>query len=167
MHKGFKCLHVSSGQVYISCDVVFDEQVFLYADPSQPDSLPTSYDELRLLASPASFDPTFPNNALDEESFSIGNTTPFSSNALQNDPSLADVFPVQAPTTTSTSNTSHVDHSMQALVMREPDPGRTGQLSSGNASPVQSTASPSAASPVRQTSAEQATDGAPSPRLSQ
>jgi hypothetical protein len=31
MHKGFKCLEVSSGQVYISRDVVYDEMVFPFA----------------------------------------------------------------------------------------------------------------------------------------
>jgi hypothetical protein len=30
MHKGFKCLDPSVGQVYISRDGVFDEQVFLF-----------------------------------------------------------------------------------------------------------------------------------------
>lgn len=28
MHKGFKCLDVASGRVYISRDVIFDESVF-------------------------------------------------------------------------------------------------------------------------------------------
>lgn len=28
MHKGFKCLDISSGQVYISRDVIFDESVY-------------------------------------------------------------------------------------------------------------------------------------------
>jgi hypothetical protein len=28
MHKGFKCLDLSSGCIYISRDVIFDEQVF-------------------------------------------------------------------------------------------------------------------------------------------
>jgi hypothetical protein len=28
MHKGFKCLDVEGGRVYISCDIVFDEIVF-------------------------------------------------------------------------------------------------------------------------------------------
>lgn len=31
MHKGFKCIDVSTGRVYISRDVVFDEQVFPFA----------------------------------------------------------------------------------------------------------------------------------------
>jgi hypothetical protein len=28
MHKGFKCLDVSKGRIYISRDVIFDESVF-------------------------------------------------------------------------------------------------------------------------------------------
>jgi histone deacetylase 1/2 len=32
MHKGFKCLDISTGRIYISRDVVFDEQVFPFAD---------------------------------------------------------------------------------------------------------------------------------------
>jgi hypothetical protein len=28
MHKGFKCLDVSKGRIYISHDVIFDENVF-------------------------------------------------------------------------------------------------------------------------------------------
>jgi histone deacetylase 1/2 len=31
MHKGYKCLDVSTGRIYISRDVVFDEQVFPFA----------------------------------------------------------------------------------------------------------------------------------------
>jgi hypothetical protein len=31
MHKGFKCLDVSIGRVYISRGVVFDENIFLFA----------------------------------------------------------------------------------------------------------------------------------------
>jgi hypothetical protein len=31
LHKGYKCLDVSNGQVYISQDVVSDEQVFPFA----------------------------------------------------------------------------------------------------------------------------------------
>jgi hypothetical protein len=28
MHKGFRCLDVAKGRVYISCDVVFDESIY-------------------------------------------------------------------------------------------------------------------------------------------
>jgi hypothetical protein len=31
MHKGYKCLDISTGHLYISCDIVFDETVFLFA----------------------------------------------------------------------------------------------------------------------------------------
>jgi hypothetical protein len=31
MHKGFKCLDVSSGRIHISRDVVFDESIFPFA----------------------------------------------------------------------------------------------------------------------------------------
>jgi hypothetical protein len=31
MHKGFKCLDVAAGQVYISRDVVFDESVYPFS----------------------------------------------------------------------------------------------------------------------------------------
>jgi hypothetical protein len=31
MHKGFKCLDASTGRIYISRDVVFDENIFPFA----------------------------------------------------------------------------------------------------------------------------------------
>jgi hypothetical protein len=31
MHKGFKCLDISTGRIYVSHDVIFDESVFLFA----------------------------------------------------------------------------------------------------------------------------------------
>jgi histone deacetylase 1/2 len=31
MHKGYKCLDISIGRLYISCDIVFDESVFPFA----------------------------------------------------------------------------------------------------------------------------------------
>ena len=33
MHKGYKCLYRSTGRIYISRDVIFDESVFLFAIP--------------------------------------------------------------------------------------------------------------------------------------
>jgi hypothetical protein len=31
MHKGFKCLDINSGRIYISRDVIFDETIFPFA----------------------------------------------------------------------------------------------------------------------------------------
>jgi hypothetical protein len=31
LHKGYKCLDISMGRLYISHDIVFDEMVFLFA----------------------------------------------------------------------------------------------------------------------------------------
>jgi hypothetical protein len=31
MHKGFKCLDISTGRIYIYHDVIFDESIFLFA----------------------------------------------------------------------------------------------------------------------------------------
>jgi hypothetical protein len=31
LHKGFKCLDVTTGRIYISCDVTFDEEVFPFS----------------------------------------------------------------------------------------------------------------------------------------
>lgn len=31
LHKGYKCLDIATGRVYVSCDVVFDEHVFPFA----------------------------------------------------------------------------------------------------------------------------------------
>lgn len=40
-HKGYRCLSISSGHLYISRHVVFDESVFPYATKSQSSSSPT------------------------------------------------------------------------------------------------------------------------------
>jgi histone deacetylase 1/2 len=37
-HKGYKCLHVPSNRVYISRDVVFDENVFSFAALPTPNT---------------------------------------------------------------------------------------------------------------------------------
>lgn len=42
LHKGYKCLHVPSNRVYISRDVVFDENVFPFSHAPSPDSPPSS-----------------------------------------------------------------------------------------------------------------------------
>jgi hypothetical protein len=41
MHKGYKRLDISTGRIYISRDVIFDESVFPFVNP-QPDLVPGS-----------------------------------------------------------------------------------------------------------------------------
>ena len=42
MHKGYKCLHVPSNRVYISRDVIFDENVFPFSNLPSSESPSTS-----------------------------------------------------------------------------------------------------------------------------
>ena len=152
-HKGYKCLHVSSGRVYISRDVVFDEQSFPYADPSKSDSLPPSYDELRLLAPPKVFDPVISTAAVEEEPSPMGDTVPISSNVTHEDPCLVSLSPVQAPTST-------VPCSRCDLVMQEPARASSGPTDSVLASPVRAT-TPGPVLPARLASAEPAASPPP------
>ena len=41
MHKGYKCLDRSTGRIYLSRDVVFDEFVFPFATPGVIVDIPT------------------------------------------------------------------------------------------------------------------------------
>ncbi|KAG8087751.1 hypothetical protein GUJ93_ZPchr0010g8326 [Zizania palustris] len=41
-HKGYKCLHIPTGRIYISRDVTFDERIFPFADTSTSDSTPST-----------------------------------------------------------------------------------------------------------------------------
>jgi hypothetical protein len=42
MHKGYKCLHVPTNRVYISCDVIFDEKVFPFSSSNNQPTHPIS-----------------------------------------------------------------------------------------------------------------------------
>jgi hypothetical protein len=42
MHKGYKYLHVPTGRVYLSHDIVFYENKFLFAHPQHPSPIPIS-----------------------------------------------------------------------------------------------------------------------------
>jgi hypothetical protein len=42
MYKGYKCLHIPTNHVYISCDVVFNEDVFPFAIATSPSPPPTA-----------------------------------------------------------------------------------------------------------------------------
>jgi histone deacetylase 1/2 len=48
LHKGYKCLDISSGRIYISRDVVFDEHVFPFAELN-PNAGARLRDEILLL----------------------------------------------------------------------------------------------------------------------
>ena len=48
LHKGFKCLDVSSGRIYISRDVVFDESIFPFSKLN-PNAGACLHSELNLL----------------------------------------------------------------------------------------------------------------------
>jgi hypothetical protein len=49
LHKGYKCLHIPTGRVYISRDVIFDEHVFLFSKLPENASCSTSIDASALL----------------------------------------------------------------------------------------------------------------------
>ena len=67
LHKGYKCLHVSSGRLYISRDVVFDENCFPFSTEN-PSSTPPEL-LAKLLATP----PLEPLGCTDTTSSNINN----------------------------------------------------------------------------------------------
>jgi hypothetical protein len=72
MHKGFKCLDISTGRIYISRDVVFDEQVFPFSElhtnagarlRSEIELLPPTLFDLSSFGSTAIHDPVVVNDS--------------------------------------------------------------------------------------------------------
>jgi hypothetical protein len=70
MHKGYKCLHVPTGRVYLSRDVIFDEGSFLFAAPGTSPPKPISEHTLLLTL------PTPPMNTTDQHVDWTINSTP-------------------------------------------------------------------------------------------
>jgi len=103
-HKGYKCLHIESGRMYISQDVIFHESRFLYAPhvsvppistPVQTTSLP-----LILLPSPTSPSPqtpTTPPSPVPLNSPTLSSSSPSNSTAPQGSCSgpYEETFPAQ------------------------------------------------------------------------
>lgn len=60
MHKGYRCLHVSTGRIYISRDVIFDENFFPFSD-DMPKQTPDQMLEQILVFSPTTMGRTDPS----------------------------------------------------------------------------------------------------------
>jgi histone deacetylase 1/2 len=91
MHKGYKCLDHSTGRIYISRDVVFDETVFPYATPG------VTVDVSKLL--PESFPPDEP----------VTKSTDTCSYEITLLPSNAPSFVVSSPMQVSTMSLPPID----------------------------------------------------------
>lgn len=57
MHKGYRCLHVSFGRVYISRDVIFDENTFPFSNDTPKQTLDQLLDQI-LVFSPEAMEHT-------------------------------------------------------------------------------------------------------------
>jgi hypothetical protein len=64
LHKGYKCLHIPTGCVYISRDVIFDEHVFSFSKLPAHSSCTTAIDASALLPSPGFLTSHYDNAAV-------------------------------------------------------------------------------------------------------
>lgn len=95
MHKGFKCLDISTGRIYISRDVVFDEHVFPFSKLHTNAGARLRY-EIELLP-PTLFDLSSFGSTTIHEPVVVNDSSNFASNAHQNleaNPVLEPVFHV-------------------------------------------------------------------------
>jgi hypothetical protein len=144
MHKGYKCLDRSTGRIFISRDVVFDEKVFLFSTPGV--SVDVSALEQAI---------TFPS---DEPITSAPMRNYDLSFLTANPPSSGDGFSVQVPAAgiagTYVQNDSvSSSHDMHGRSMHVPLPEASlpGAASSGVASPEATSTEVSSSLPVAQT----------------
>jgi hypothetical protein len=81
MHKGFRCLDVAKGRVYISCDVVFDESVYTI-NKHNPNASAHLRAVIQLLPSNLSPPSTFPSrDKFIDDSIDNMHVIPVSTNA--------------------------------------------------------------------------------------
>jgi hypothetical protein len=80
MHKGYKCLDRSTGRIFISQDVVFDESVFPYATPGVTVDIPTLHQAI-----------TFPTS----EPATHDHVRKYDMSYLSTNPPSGEFFPVQ------------------------------------------------------------------------
>lgn len=154
LHKGYKCLHISSGRVYISRDVVFNEDIFPYFDIMPPTTPASLHDQL--LLSPTSFPySSYPSvNAANDR----GNQSrdDFSSNPVTRDP-----FVPSMQVTTDPGGVPPRAHVDRASCMRHEDEDAEPSQAEPAPEPASSPGPPSPAGPPGPSSPVAAHDQAP------
>lgn len=89
IHKGYLCLHSSTGRIYITCHVIFDELVFPFSRPLSTSSSSPQLASILTLAIPAPLLSTFPH---------------VSSPTLTDDPSISTLTTHSPPPTSPNSS---------------------------------------------------------------
>lgn len=89
IHKGYLCLHSSTGRIYITCHVIFDELVFPFSRPLSTSSSSPQLASILTLAIPAPLLSTFPH---------------VSSPTLTDDPSISTLITHTPPPTSPNSS---------------------------------------------------------------